>query len=74
MCYLIAKKFDEPGCFAVQAEGGKPLAQLVSYLGLKLLDKGVQILTVSDPKAYGEYKPYTFLSSQEEFIQKAMKM
>ncbi|MFR3808759.1 MAG: DUF6718 family protein [Lachnospiraceae bacterium] len=52
----------------------KPLAQLVSYLGLKLLDKGVQILTVSDPKAYGEYKPYTFLSSQEEFIQKAMKM
>lgn len=38
------------------------------------IDKGVQILTVSDPKAYGEYKPYTFLSSQEEFIQKAMKM
>lgn len=36
MCYLIAKRFDEPGCFAVQAEGGKPLAQLVSYLGLKL--------------------------------------
>ena len=57
MCYLIAKRFDEPGCFAVQAEGGKPLAQLVSYLGLKLLDKGVQILTVSDPQAYGEYKP-----------------
>lgn len=46
----------------------------VMDLGLKLLDKGVQILTVSDPKAYGEYKPYTFLSSQEEFIQKAMKM
>ena len=57
MCYLIAKRFDEPGCFAVQAEGGKPLAQLVSYLGLKLLDKGVQILTVSDPKAYENLNP-----------------
>ena len=51
MCYLIAKRFDEPGCVAVQAEGGTPLAQLVSYLGVKVLDKGVQILPVSDPKA-----------------------
>ena len=53
MCYLIAKKFSEPGCIAVQTEAGKALAGLVSYLGLRMLDKGVQILTISSPEAYG---------------------
>lgn len=54
MCYLIAKKFKGPGCLAVQTEGGKALVGLVSYLGFKTLDKGIQILTVSDPEMYGE--------------------
>ena len=56
--YLIAKKFSEEGCLAVQTEGGKALAGLVTYLGLRTLDKGIQILTVSDTETYGEYKPY----------------
>ena len=74
MCYLIAKKFSEPGCLAVQTEAGKALASLVSYLGLKTLDKNVQILTVSNPKAYGEYKPYRMVSSEKEFISKVLDM
>ena len=41
MCYLIAKKFSEQGCLAVETEGGKALAGLVSYLGLKTLEKGI---------------------------------
>lgn len=74
MCYLIAKKFTETGCIAVKTEGGKALANLVSYLGLKTLDKGIQILTVSDIETYGEYKPYKFVSSEKEFISKVLDM
>ena len=64
MCYLIAKKFDEEGCLAVKAEHGKTLAALVTYLGRKTLDKGIQILTVSDMDMYGE----------SLFIQKVLSM
>lgn len=74
MCYLIAKKFSEPGCLAVQTEAGKALANLVSYLGLKTLDKNIQILTVSDPKTYGEYKPYHMVPSEKEFISRVLDM
>lgn len=74
MCYLVAKKFSDEGCIAVQVESGKALASLVSYLGYKTLDKGVQILTVSDTETYGEYKPYSFVSSEKEFIVKVLEM
>ena len=50
------------------------LASLVSYLGLRTLDKGIQILTVSNPDIYGEYKPYNFVSSEKEFIDKVLDM
>ena len=52
----------------------KALANLVTYLGLKTLDKGIQILTVSNPQMYGEYKPYRFVSSEKEFIDKVLSM
>ena len=68
MCYLIAKKISERGCIAVKTESGKALAALVTYLGLKTLDKGIEILTVSDPDVYGEYKPYHFVPTEQEFI------
>ena len=74
MCYLIAKKFDSVGCLAVQAERGKALSALVSYLGLKMLDKGVQILTLTDMDTYGEYKPYQVVDSEKEFIDKVFEM
>ena len=73
-CYLIAKKFSEPGCLAVQTEAGKALANLVSYLGLRTLDKNIQILIVSDPAVYGEYRPYRMVSSEKEFISKVLDM
>ena len=64
MCYLIAKKFHEKGCIAVEAERGKSLSALVTYLGTKTLDKGIQILTVSDMDMYGEYKPYNLVENE----------
>ena len=30
MCYLVAKKFQTPGCFALEAERGKALSALVN--------------------------------------------
>lgn len=74
MCYLVAKKFSDTGCIAVQTESCKALANLVSYLGLKTLDRGVQILTISNPDVYGEYKPYKFVSSEKEFISQVLDM
>lgn len=74
MCYLIAKKFEETGCIAVEMESGKELASLVTYLGRKTLDKNIQILTVSSMEAYGEYKPYHLVDSEEQFIKKVLAM
>ena len=74
MCYLIAKDFQKEGCLAVEAERGKELASLISYLGHKTLDKGIQILTVTDKDVYGEYKPYHMVDSEAEFISKVLAM
>ena len=74
MCYLVAKKFDQYGCIAVEASRGKELAKLVTDLGKRTSEKDIQILTVSSMEAYGEYKPYAVLGSQDEFIQKVLSM
>lgn len=70
MTYLIAKKFDQPGCLAVSVEPGKELAELVSEMGRKYLDMGIQILTLSNPETFGEYKPYRFVETLDAFIEK----
>ena len=74
MCYLIAKKYSEKGCLDVKTESGKALAHLVAYLSIKTMDKGIQILTVSDTETYSEYQPYRFLESEKEFISKILEM
>lgn len=74
MCYLIAKKFDDHGCLAVQTEYGSELASLVDYLGRKTLKSGIQILTVSSKEAYGEYAPYREVSSEKEFITEVLSI
>lgn len=74
MCYLVAKKFNEKGSLVIQAERGKALASLVSYLSLRTLDKGIQILTISDKEMFGEYAPYTDMESESEFINKVLSM
>lgn len=68
MCYLMARRENEIGCVAIKVRRGEILAALVSYLGLKTLNKGIEILTVTDMDMYGEYKPYRLLSSEKEFI------
>lgn len=74
MTYLIAKRFDQPGCLAVKMNPGKELAELVSEMGKKYLDKGIQILTLSNPETFGEYKPYHFVESTGEFLEQVEKL
>lgn len=46
----------------------------VAYLGLKTLDRGIQVFTISDTEAYGQYKPYKFVESEKEFISQVLEM
>ena len=36
--------------------------------------KGIDILIISDPVIYGEYKPYRFVEGEKEFIIKVFEM
>ena len=74
MCYLIAKKYNEHGCIAIEAKKGKELASLVDYLGRKTYKNGTQILTVSSKEAYGEYAPYNMLKNEKDFITAVLNM
>ena len=74
MSYLIAKKHNEVGCLAVQVEPDRALAGLVTYLGLRTLDKGIAILMVSDMDTWYEYKPYNVVASEKEFIARVLSL
>ena len=65
---------EQQGCIAYETERGKTLAALVSYLGLKTLDKDVQILTLTDMDTFGEYKPYKIVQTELEFISRVLTM
>ncbi len=71
MCYLIAKDTKKHGCFAIKTTHGKHLVQMKKRIErCCVAQKGVQLVTISRPTAYGEYAPYQFASSEEEFRKK----
>lgn len=74
MCYLIAKKFNDHGCLAVQSEYGSRLASLVDDLSRKTEGKDIQILTISSKTAFDEYAPFKDISCEEEFISEVLSM
>ena len=67
MCYLIAKDRTQSGCYALKTTHGKALVELKRELNNAVGYKGVQIVTISRPTAYGEYAPYHFIDSEREF-------
>ena len=73
MCYLIAKRFKKSGCVALQTEAGEEMAQFADALQEKL-GYDIQILTISRPTAYGEYEPYHFVNSYDEFSKQASQL
>lgn len=40
----------------------------------KVDSSGIQLVTISRPTAYGEYAPYRFVHSEEEFAAQVMAM
>lgn len=70
MCYLIAKRMHKPGCIALQTEPGEEMAKFADRIQERL-GYDIEIITISRPTAYGEYEPYCFVSSYEEFEKEA---
>ena len=67
MCYLVAKDRDAHGCFVLKTTHGKHLVELKRELNKAVGYKGVQLVTISRPTAYGEYAPYHFVDTEQEF-------
>ena len=72
MWYVIAKDRYAHGCIACETVHGKHLADLKWALNEALGNTGVEIMTISRPEAYGEYAPYDFVQTEEEFIKRTL--
>lgn len=66
MCYLIAKRFNELGSIALKTVRIKELAHFVDEFQEKI-GYDIQLVTITRSSAYGEYEPYQFVDSYEEF-------
>lgn len=73
MCYLIAKKIKGVGCLALQTTHGQHLADFKKKLIGEIGTDEIQLVTISRPSAYGEYEPYHFIETEEEFEQEVRK-
>lgn len=74
MCYLVAKNKNAHGCFAMKMRHGKHLAELKRKINEQVVEKGIQLVTISRPTAYGEYAPYIFIHDEDEFEKTVRKM
>lgn len=74
MCFLIAKRFDKQGCIAMQTQRGQKLVDFKKKLMQQIGYDIVQLVTISRPSAYGEYEPYHFVKTEEEFESLVKKM
>lgn len=50
------------------------MAALVRYLSLRTIDRGVEIITMTDMDVFSEYKPYNIIESEGEFITRVLEM
>lgn len=74
MCYLIAKNVHREGCVALKTQHGKHLVEIKRELNAFVAEKGVQLVTISRPTAYGEYAPYSFAENEKDFFDSVKKM
>lgn len=70
MCYLIAKKFGNVGSLALQTSHGQHLVDFKRKIMSEVGTDEIQLVTISRPSAYGEYEPYQFVDTEQEFEQK----
>ncbi len=74
MCYLVAKKFNDTGCLALQTTHGLHLAEFKEKLMQMVGTDTIQLVTISRPSAYGEYEPYQFVETEQEFEESVLRM
>ena len=74
MCYLIAKDRNAHGCIALKTTHSQHLADFKYTLDNAVNGSGIQLVTISRPTAYGEYAPYRFVHSEEEFAAQVLAM
>ena len=74
MIYLVAKNKNRRGCYALKTSNGTHIAGIKRQLYKELGSKGVQIVTVRRPTAFGEYAPYNFVQNESEFMNKAKEL
>ena len=67
MAYLIARDRESHSCFALKVTHGKQLVELKRRLNKNVGYKGIELITISRPTAYGEYAPYQFIDTVQEF-------
>ena len=67
MCYLVAKKADCIGSIALQTSHGQHLVDFKKKIIKEIGVENIQLVTVSRPSAYGEYEPYRFVDTEQEF-------
>ena len=56
------------GCVALRTTHGKHLSAFKRSIEKKVGYEKIQLVTISRPSAYGEYEPYQFVDSEEEFV------
>ena len=74
MCFLIAKKFNDMGCLALQTSHGQHLVDFKKKLISEIGTDRIQLVTISRPSAYGEYEPYQFIDTEKEFEQAVKRL
>ena len=74
MCYLVAKDINKRGCVAMRTNHGPELVQLKESLISEVGIDRIQLVTISRPSAYGEYEPYSFVHTPEEFREAVINM
>ena len=67
MCYLVAKKADGIGSIALQTSHGQHLVDFKKKIIKEIGVENIQLVTISRPSAYGEYEPYRFVDTEQEF-------
>ena len=71
--YIVAKVFDQQGCYAYRCKEQSELQYIPGALELLRL-QGIQIVILNDPEMYSEYAPYTYIDGLRDFVEKVMKL
>ena len=65
--FSLKKDVDAVGCVALETTHGKHLSEFKKKIIDKVGYDRIPLVTVSRPSAYGEYEPYNFVETKEDF-------